>query len=171
MSLVSQVEYATSIGSFLDLTPDKILHMIKEVKSEIGKLQPSFLNKSLREVLAIIERGAYGVNEGDSPKRVNLTSAKMCISSYKQYSEGGCQSCRHCIPYKAEPKEDSLFQYCKIIEKTPEQAIEVGGRKDGFSPMVKLHFSQPCDRWKPHIPKTLDKVLAEAEAAISGQST
>jgi len=156
MPLLSEVKYESGINNFKSISSQKVLSMLKDVRAEIGKLESLFNSTSLKEVLAVIEKGAYKVN-GDIQIRVNLSGAKRIIEFYRENSEGGCQSCRAFTRDIFNDDMDS-FCYCDVKEDA-EQTPKKCGYNAGFSPLIKKYYHTPCEVWNPHFSPTLDELV------------
>ena len=165
MVLATEVKYETKIRGCREcnpLSPESVIDMLKDVKENLGKLDSSFADFDLKEVLAVVEKGKH-VIKGDVETRINLSDAAGIISSYRHYSEGGCKSClnlgkEHTDPGSTDP---DFGYYCKISD--PAYDSFSGCKVNGFSSIVSQYYNNPCEDWKPRFPKTLDKVIAEAE--------
>lgn len=166
MPLTSVVKFETGLPNLGTIpreeVPAKILAMIKEARSEIGKFDPSFSVLDLKEVIRIIDAGNYDIT-GTVQTRIDLSEAKGKIQTYRDNSEGGCQSCTEFMRHVLNDDMDS-FCYCNTHEhreRTPKECRY--GR--GFSPKVKVHYHTPCspEHWKPRFSPKLEKLIEEKE--------
>ncbi len=158
MPLLSEITYQTEIRSFEDISPQAVLSMLEDIRAEIGKLETSFSEFALGNVLKVVEKGEYQIN-GDVSTLVDLSSAKEIIDSYRNYSEGGCQSCLDFGRLVLNEDMDS-FSFCTSKEDTKKTPKECGYGA-GFSPELHKHYKKPCDIWKPRFSPQLEKLVGD----------
>lgn len=156
MVLLSEVKYETGVKNIKDVSPESVLSMLKDVRIDIGKLDCSFADADLIKVLSIVEAGKYEVN-GNVSIHINLSSAKSVINAYREYSEGGCQSCSE---FRKNVLNEDLdfFGYCDVKEDS-EETPKKCGYGAGFSPLVRKHYQEPCKSWKPHFSPKLEELI------------
>lgn len=161
MTLSSNINYKSKIKKADDINPNSVLGMLEEVRSEISDLDSSFRNKTLKEVLGIIEKGSYRI-DGTVKKVIDLSDARGVISAYKENSEGGCQSCVSLGSETLCAEDGECGHYCKVSDPDyDKEARGVGVKYSGFSPKIKEHYENPCKDWKPKFPQTLEVLLAK----------
>ena len=156
MVLVSELKYETRLKILKDISPQGVLEMLRDVRSEIGKLEGSFASVGLKRVLEVVEKGGYKVN-GHVLTRIDLSSAKEVVEAYREHSEGGCQSC---VSLGGDVINDDMdtFFYCEVREdheRTPKKC----GYNTGLSPETEKHYESPCGSWKPRFSPPLEKLL------------
>ncbi len=163
MPLVSTIKYelGNAPKDFAQITPSHVLQTLKEVRSEIGSQNSDFREreKSLRNVLAVVERGECVFEQGGIQIKIDLSEAKKLIDFYRKYSEGGCQSCIDAGRDVMDARDATSFVFCKTHEKNPGDTQARCGYNSGFSPMVSQHYKNPCDFWLPRFNQTLEKLL------------
>ena len=163
MTLSSNINYKSKIKTVEEINPDSVLGMLREVRSEISDLDSSFKNKTLKEVLWVIEEGTYRI-DGTVRKVINLSHAKEVISKYRENSEGGCLSCVSLGKETIDAQDGSSGWYCKVSDpdyNRNTRGEEPGVRYGGSSPKIKEHYKNPCGDWKPKFPKKLEILLAK----------
>lgn len=161
MPLLQEIKYATKISRFEDISPEAVLSMLHDIKESIGKLDNSFFNADLSTVLKVVEVGDYEVNGGVSI-HIDLSSAKGVINTYREYSEGGCQSCKSLGRETIDAQDGSSGLYCRVSDpdfNKDARGDELGVRYEGFSPKIRKHYGNPCGDWKPRFSLTLDKLI------------
>ena len=165
MPLLQEIKYEEKTGNWANRSPEEVskavLSMLHDVRDSVGKLENSFLDVSLARVLEVVESGKYELN-GSVPTRIDLSSAKRVIDSYKKYSEGGCQSCLSLRRETIDAQDATSGWYCKVSDPDfNKNAIgdELGVRYGGFSPKISKHYKNPCGDWKSRFPPTLDKLI------------
>ena len=167
MGLVTDIKYETPFGKgdSKKITPESVLEMLRAVRNDIGSLNPPFVNRSLREVLEVVESGKYTV-EGTLTKKIDLREPQAVIQVYRRQSGGGCRSCVSLGRETIDAQGATSGWYCEISDPDfNKNAVgdRHGCRYSGFSPKVKEHYDNPCGDWKPKFSKPLDKILEEAE--------
>ncbi|MBI2661851.1 hypothetical protein HYX11_00135 [Candidatus Woesearchaeota archaeon] len=156
MVLLSKIEYEPAIKGFKDISPESILKMLYDVRQEIGKLEPSFADIDLLRVVAIVESGKYEINRNILTK-IDLSSAKQIVNTYRNNSEGGCESCSNFSIDIINDNRDMFF-YCDIKEhyqRTPQEC----GHNNGFSPELAKYYETPCASWKPKFSPKLEELI------------
>jgi hypothetical protein len=156
MPLVSNIIYEPKIEEDEEITPDNVLAMLEEVRGEIGNLDPTFLNSTLFGVIKVLEKEVYKI-EGRIPISIDLSKAKEIIDSYRDFSEGGCRSCKSFSKVVLNSDMDTFF-FCRLkedSEKTPREC----GYDIGQSPQVKAHYHSPCSSHKPKISIPLSELI------------
>lgn len=140
-------------------TEEDMLSVLRDVRNVIMDASQHMEPKNFTNILRIIEIGKY---EASDKSEVDLKQAKDFANSYRRCSEGGCQSCtqfaKENLMRSMEPQDS--FSYCHIHENTTETP-KVCGYGCGFSPMIKKHFSTPCEDWNPTFSKTLNQLIKE----------
>ena len=167
MPLLQEVKYETKI-KLRDIpaveVPKVVLSMLHDVRDSVGKLNSSFLNAGLVKVLAVVETGKYEL-DGEVSTRIDLSSAKKVIDSYREYSEGGCQSCLNLGRETIDAQDASSGFYCRASDPDYDKnAIgdKLGVRYEGFSPKISKYYKNPCgDDWKPRFSPKLEKLISE----------
>jgi hypothetical protein len=165
MALVSEVRYETNLKNLKDISPDSVLSMLREVQTNIGKVDSSFADVDLTRVLSVVETGKYEVN-GSVSTRIDLSSAKGVIDAYRRYSEGGCQSCVSLGRETIDAQDATSGWYCRVSDPDYDtQAIgdRPGVRYQGFSPKVRKHHNIPCDYWKPRFSPKLEELIGKTQ--------
>jgi hypothetical protein len=165
MALLSEVKYETSIRGLKGISPDSVLSMLRDVQTDIGRVDSSFADADLTKVLAVVETGKYEVN-GSVSTRIDLSSAKDVIDAYKRYSEGGCQSCVSLGRETIDAQDATSGWYCRVSDPDYDaNAIgdRPGVRYSGFSPKVKKHHNMPCDNWKPRFSPRLEELIGKEQ--------
>ena len=167
MPLLQEVKYETKIklGDIPAVeVPKVVLSMLHDVRDSVGKLNSSFLNAGLVKVLAVVETGKYEL-DGEVSTRIDLSSAKKVIDSYREYSEGGCQSCLNLGRETIDAQDASSGFYCRASDPDYDKnAIgdKLGVRYEGFSPKISKYYKNPCgDDWKPRFSPKLEKLISE----------
>ena len=165
MPLLQEIKYEEKTGDWTNRPSEEVskavLSMLHDVRDSVGKLENSFLNVSLARVLEVVESGKYELN-GNVSTRINLSSAKSVINSYREYSEGGCQSCVSLGRETIDAQDATSGRYCQVSDPDfNKNAIgdELGVRHEGFSPKINKHYKNPCGDWKPKFLPTLDKLI------------
>lgn len=162
MALLAEVKYETEIKEYEDISPEAVVSMLHDVQAEIRKLDGDFAYVNLAKVLAVIEEGRYEVNMG-VPIRIDLFSAKSVISVYREYSEGGCNSCVSLGREVINAQDAELGYYCQVSDPDYD-ANTIGDRPkckySRFSPKVKQYFNTPCDSWKPRCSPKLEELVS-----------
>ena len=167
MPLLQEVKYETKIklGDIPAVeVPKVVLSMLHDVRDSVGKLNSSFLNAGLVKVLAVVETGKYEL-DGEVSTRIDLSSAKKVIDFYREYSEGGCQSCLNLGRETIDAQDASSGFYCRASDPDYDKnAIgdKLGVRYEGFSPKISKYYKNPCgDDWKPRFSPKLEKLISE----------
>ena len=124
MGLLTKIKYETAIKSCKDITPENILTMLRDVRSEIGKLQPTFAQLNLTEVLTVVENENYIVQD-TIPTQVNLSNANSAVKAYRKGSEGGCQSCVNLNRETIDAQDASSGLYCGVFDPDYNQKTGV----------------------------------------------
>src|SRR3989344_3475590 len=158
MPLSQEIKYKPSVESLDDVSPKGVILMLREVRSEVSGLEPSFGNLSLGRVLDIVVDGKYEFKSDEEVKKViDLSDARRIVGNYRVHSEGGCESCTSfgrmnsqgkIIAVDSSPDANS-FWYCDIYERDLDKLREENGGRGGFSPMVKQYIQNPCGSWSP----------------------
>ncbi|MBI1968905.1 hypothetical protein HYS49_03265 [Candidatus Woesearchaeota archaeon] len=148
--------------------PGEVLSLLQDVRSSIGKVEPSFGNASLTRVLEAGEAGEYRV-EGSIGIRIDLSSAKSAIEAYREYSEGGCQSCVNLGRETIDAQDATSGWYCRVAD--PDYDKGSGVRYSGFSPKVRRHYATPCESWKPRFSPRLEELVQERQVSGFASST
>lgn len=160
MGLVSEAKYETHISNFEELYPEAVLVMLYDVRLEVAKKDDSFEDYSLGKVLEVIESGEY-IAKGEISTRIDLSSAKKVIDTYRKYSEGGCKSCESLGREIIDAQDASVGKYCKVSDPDyDENALgDVRVKYEGKSPKVKRNYDHPCDDWKPRFSPVLEELI------------
>jgi len=165
MALLSEVKYETNIGELKDISADSVLSMLRDVQTDIGRVDSSFAYADLAKVLAVVETGKYEVN-GSVSTRIDLSSAKGVVDAYRRYSEGGCQSCVNLRRETIDAQDATSRWYCRVSDPNYDaNAISdrPGVRYSGFSPKVRKHHDMPCDDWKPRFSPKLEELIGKEQ--------
>lgn len=165
MPLLSEIKYETKIKELKDISPESVLAMLRDVRTNIEKLESNFAIVDLTRVLQVVESGKYELN-GDILTRINLSSAKKVINAYKEHSEGGCQSCVSLGRETIDAQDATSGWYCQVSD--PDCNTNARGNEhrilyEGFSPKVKKHYHAPCDSWKPRFSPKLEVLIINGE--------
>lgn len=166
MPLLQEVKYERKIDRLGDIptgdVPKEVLSMLRDVRDSIGKLDGSFANVDLLNVLKIVETGKYEI-EGNVSTKIDLSSAKSVINAYREYSEGGCQSCVSFGRETIDAQDATSGFYCQVSDPDyNENAIgdRPGVRYSGSSPKIKKHYKNPCGDWKPRFSPRLEELAS-----------
>jgi len=165
MTLLSEVKYETGIEGVKDISPESVVSMLRDVRVDIGKVDDSFANVDLSQVLLVIEAEKYKVN-GNISTRIDLSSAKGVIDAYRKYSEGGCQSCVSLGREIIDAQDASSGWYCQVSD--PDYNAHLmsdrhGVRYSGFSPKVNKHYDLPCNDWEPRFSPKLEELIVKEQ--------
>lgn len=152
--LSTTVKYEKRSG---EITPISVKQMIREVRQEVGVLQPSFLRKPLAEVLAIVEKGKYVVR-GDVNTEIDLGQAEKTVRLYRELSDGGCQSCDYRGEHYITRCDEFVVHSCRLLEKNYDPEKQTFPED---SPLVIKHDQTPCKKWKPGFKQKLEELLGE----------
>jgi len=176
MPLSQEIKYKPSVESLDDVSPKGVILMLREVRSEVSGLEPSFGNLSLGRVLDIVVDGKYEFKSDEEVKKViDLSDARRIVGNYRVHSEGGCESCTSfgrmnsqgkIIAVDSSPDANS-FWYCDIYERDLDKLREENGGRGGFSPMVKQYIQNPCGSWSPKFSPTIEKLIEMEERVNS----
>ena len=137
--------------------------MLVDVRASIAKQEPSFGEKSLREVLDVVEGGRYSF----SGVLFDLSSALADVKSYRRNSEKSCRSCQYFKHSDVKADSDRWFFYCGHYEKGWYSRVVKGTLRPkngkpkeyvGFSPTTKEFFNKGCEKWKPQLSPILDSI-------------
>ena len=163
MTLISRVKYHAAIKRLEDISPEAVLGMLKDVGQDIARLNRSFKDTKLAEVLKIVEQREYTI-KGRVTTVVDLSSAKGIVDTYREHSEGGCHSCVSLGRETIDAQDAESGWYCGVSDRDYDRVnagIETrhGCRYTGFSPKVKKHWKSPCDSWKPRFSPKLDELV------------
>jgi len=169
MPLLQIIEYERKIGRLGDISPEAVpeavLSMLRDVRESVGKLDNSFLDVGLTGVLEAVEAGEYEV-DGNVPIRIDLSSAKSAIDAYREYSEGGCQSCVNLGIETIDAQDATSGWYCRVSDpdynKDKARKDGIGVRYQGFSPKIRKHNKDPCNDWKPRFFPKLRELISGA---------
>jgi len=161
MALSSEIKYETEIKGLKDISPEAVLSMLRDVRVDIGRLDNYFANVDLARVLTVVEAGKYEVN-GKVLTRIDLSSAKDVINAYREYSEGGCQSCTDLGRETIDAQDATSGWFCK--DSDPDYNPNPRSDKpkvtySGFSPKVRSHYEKPCDSLEPRFSPKLEVLL------------
>ena len=160
MGLVQDIKYESQIKSFDDMTSESVYSMVKDIKDEISGLDSNFNKKTLLEVAQIIESKFYKIPK--SFVKVDLSEPAGVLESYREYSEGGCQSCINLGRETIDAQDASSGWYCRIDDPDyNKNAIgdQPGVSYSGFSPKIEKYYKNPCSSWKPRFSQTLEKLF------------
>ena len=167
MPLVQEIKYEETTGNWKNRSPEEIskavLFMLYDVRGKIGKLEHSFLGVGLTRVLVAIEAGKYEVNGGIST-RIDLSSAKGVINTYREYSEGGCRSCSKLGRETINSQDATSGLYCEVSDPNYNKNArggKPGVKYSGFSPKVNEHYKTPCTNWKPRFSPPLEILIKQ----------
>lgn len=162
---MQEIKYEIGIKRLEDISPQFILSILYDIRKNIEELDSSFVNIDLVRMLAIIESGKYEIN-GTVSTRINLSSAKRVVDTYRKYFEGGCQSCVNFGKETIDTQDAKSGWYCKISDSDYNKD-EIGNRPRvyyaGLSPKVRKHYKNPCDDWKPLFSSTIDKLIEQEQ--------
>lgn len=168
MPLLSEVKYESGIEDLWDISPakvpEKVLAMLKDIKEEISKLDPFFITLDFGTVLKIVEKGSYKINRNIATK-IDLSSAQAIIETYREYSEGGCQSCVKLGQETIDAQDGSSGHYCEVSDpqyNPNHYGGQLGVTVSGFSRKVHQHYQKPCDDWKPRFTPKLEVLIKSA---------
>lgn len=165
MGLLQEVKYESEIKRLEDISPQSVLALLKDVRTNIAGLDSSLTDANLAKVLEIIESGKYEIN-GHVSTRVNLTTAQGVVKAYREYSEGGCQSCVNLGRETIDAQDASSGWYCRVSDSDFDKEV-IGDRPrvrySGFSPKISKHYKTPCDDWKPRFSPTIDKLIEQEQ--------
>jgi len=157
MGLVSRVDYNTKIKSFKDIFPESVKEMFYDIKLNISKLDESFGKLESKEILKIIEKGEYKINNEQFDIRIDLGNPKAIISTYRNNSEGGCQSCVSRHTYIIDAQDPNLELYCGFSKPNYLDLNDL--REKGLTDKIMKHYNTPCEDWKPTFSPTIEKLL------------
>jgi len=160
MTLISKIKYEPVINGFNDISPEAVVSMLIDIRTDIGRLDSSFTDVDLARVIEVVDTGGYEVTNGITT-RIDLSSAKCVIDAYKEYSEGGCQSCVNLGKETIDAQDGTSGWYCKVSDPDYDTNTisGTGVRYEGSSPKVKKHHDNPCDSWEPHFSPILEELI------------
>lgn len=163
MALVTNVKYEPLIKKFENISPANVLNMLKDVRADIGRLDPNFANADLLTVLKAVETGKHEI-KGAVSIRVNLSSAQGIIETYREYSEGGCHSCVSLGREVIDAQDAEVAWYCMVEDPGYDKikgSYTIGCDHSGHSKKTKKHYDTPCKAHKPRFSPKLEKLIAE----------
>lgn len=157
MGLETKIEYKSKIKNFNGISPDSVKEMFYDIKSSISRLDNSFEKLKDKEILKIIEEGKYKIKNEQFDTIIDLSYAEAIISSYRENSEGGCQSCVSNHTYVIDAQDHSSQDYCAVSKPNYLDLYEL--RKAGLTKKIHEHYHSPCSEWKPKFSPTIEKLL------------
>ncbi len=161
MPLLQEIRYETEVKSLKDISPQSVLSVLNDVRESVSELEPEFEDFDLTRVLEVVESGKYELS-GRMLTRIDLSSAKLIIDTYRKYSEGGCQSCVNLGRETIDAQDATSGEYCRVSDPDfDENAVgdRRGVRYEGFSPKVNRYFKNPCNDWEPRFSPTIEKLI------------
>ncbi len=163
MTLVQEVKYESGIKDLKEVNPEVVFSMICDVRRDIGRINASFLEKDLKSVLGRILDGKYEIRGAEVTSRIDLSEAKRIVEYYKEYSEGGCQSCQNLRKDVIDAEDHLIGSYCNVEDpdyNRSKAGYESGLRYAGLTPKVRIYFHIPCaDSWKPIFSPKLEELV------------
>jgi len=155
MVLETKIEYKPEISGFKDISPTSVLEMLRDVRSDLGTLDPLFITKSLKEIVETVEKGEYLVQKNDAINTIiDFSRAKAIINSYRTSSIKGCISCILKGNYVIDAMDADSVDYCSIIKK--ESYLE-GPSTEQVRRVRKNDGS--CKDWDPKFPLTIEELI------------
>lgn len=168
MVLLNTVTYRARIKNPEELTSESVVALLKDVREDIQILDKTFGEKTLAEVLKIVEAGEYTVDRrGGRPlTQINLEDAHRLINAYRYWSDRrGCNSCIQKARDNSDACEPSdSFFYCIVHEPNVAKTKRECGYNAGFSPYVKKHMDSPCGFWKSKLFPPIEVLVESADA-------
>ncbi len=160
MPLLLEVKYETEIKEYEDISPEAVVSMLREVRTDVSKFDNSFADADLTRVLAVVEAGKYEIT-GSVPTRIDLSSARKIVNSYRCGTKEGCTSCVNLGRETIDAQDATSGYYCKVSDPDYNVYAVGGGCKySGFSPKVKKHMDTSCDSWKPRFSPRLEELVS-----------
>ena len=162
MNLVNLM--TVNIGRQWDnLEQGDVISFLTEIRNAIARADPPFITCDLKKVLRHVENGEYEFSNANGTYKgvlnsVNLAMARRIITDYIEKSEGGCNSCQHCM---SAEREGSKIRYCLFFQETPESVPAEGASLDinfGKSSNVARHYRDGCEGRAPRM-KTIEQIL------------
>lgn len=175
MSLSQKIKYEPSI-TFDEISPKGVILMLREIRSDVSELEPSFVDLSLRGVLDIVFGGQYEIKSDDGVRTVvDLSDAARIVNNYKSYSERGCMSCTSLRGINSQGVELSVnsqadansFWHCSLYERDPDK-LRGEINRTGFSPMVRQYLTGSCESWTPKFSPKIEE-LVEMEESVNSK--
>ena len=169
MPLLLNATYEPKMRSVEEISPESILAMIKDVRDEIARLEPSFRDDNLTMVWEIIESGQHIV-KGDTPTKINLRAAAGFVSEYRKHSEGGCQSCVNLGRETIDTQDATSGWYCRVSDPDYDKNGVGDGprvRYSGFSPKVRKHYQNPCSDYVPRFSPPLKELIDKEQECVT----
>lgn len=137
---------------------ERIIGLLKDVRSNLSILDKDFKGKSLQEILKLVEEKELIIkhkSDEENPQaeliyNVDLSNARTRVAQYRHNSEGGCKSCkefRHYMPF-----QDEHMFYCNLYENLNKIYF-------GNSPRIEKFQKEGCDEKQVKIPMKLEDVI------------
>lgn len=162
MSISLNVKYETEIKEYEDISPEAVVSMLREVRTDVSKFDNSFADVDLTRVLAVVNAGEYEIT-GSVPIHIDLSSARIIVNGYRCGTKDGCTSCVNLGRETIDAQNAVSGWYCKVSDSDYNvNAVGDNSRCKyrGFSPKVKQHINTSCDSWKPRFSPKLEELVS-----------
>lgn len=161
MSLELKYKYKVCKGvGYTNHEEQKIIRLLKDVRTSVALLRPDFENKRLEDILEVVEKGKLIFQKEANPEeiwvelnyKIDLSEAKEIIDDYRYKSEGGCQSCKRKASFM--PFSDEHVTYCSLYENESTT-------NEGSSPRITQFYNTGCDDKEVIFNKKIEEIIKE----------
>jgi hypothetical protein len=157
MVLVSELAYEVSEEVPKELSSERVLGMLEDVKANIGEVSFPLGRMDLAGVLKIVESGTYDSKGDQITLRIDLSAAKNIVENYRRESEGGCYSCVNLTKQVIDAQDATSGTYCG--KSDPDFDSKKGVKFCGPSSKISKYADDGCIYWESKLSPPLEVLL------------